>query len=146
LTTAAAVTGGLVGLATQVLWLLDDHPRLNWTLPEPHRFNGAGIYHGVYLVIMSAVFAGLWISVVRRVRAAARASDVIDWPAVSAGVAVALISGGGFAALVVTDNQVSAGADSSKSTLVAIGTALVGVFGTGVIAVRNLRQRRRFRR
>jgi hypothetical protein len=33
---AAAVLGALTGAATQVFWLLDPSPRLNWTLPAPH--------------------------------------------------------------------------------------------------------------
>ncbi|MCS7475325.1 hypothetical protein ACFFQW_41875 [Umezawaea endophytica] len=145
-TVAAAVAGGLLGLATQALWLLDDDPRLNWTLPEPHHFTTAGVYHGMYLVTMSAVFAALWTSVLCRARAAVRNGDDVDWPSVSGGAGLAVCSGIGFAALVVADNQVSSGSSASTATLAAIGTALACALGTGLVVLRILRQRRRLRR
>jgi len=145
-TATMAVAGGLGGLATQVFWLLDDSPRLNWTLPEPHRFNAAGVYHGVYLVIMSSIFAGLWASIISRIRASVRAGDAVSWPLVGGGIGLALGAGAGFAALVIADNQISAGSSSSASTLVTIGAALLGTFGVGALLARSIWQRSRSRR
>jgi hypothetical protein len=70
---AVAMVAGLAGLvlgsATQLIWLSDDKPNLNWTLPEPHHFNAAGAYHAVFLICASA-YAGVLTSVaVKRVRA-----------------------------------------------------------------------------
>ncbi|WKV75326.1 hypothetical protein AW27_029645 [Streptomyces sp. PCS3-D2] len=52
--------GSLLGSWTQVQWLRDDAPVLNWTLPRPHHFNAAGWYHAAFLIAMSGVVAALW--------------------------------------------------------------------------------------
>lgn len=66
---ALGALGFAIGIATQVAWLRADHPRLNWTLPRPHHFNAAGVYHGIFLTAMCAVTAYLWaLAVVRYAR------------------------------------------------------------------------------
>lgn len=55
----AGAAGLLCGAALQAQWLLDPEPRLNWTLPAPHRFNIAGWYHAAFLVLACAGFAAL---------------------------------------------------------------------------------------
>nr|BFE51888.1 hypothetical protein GCM10017745_53150 [Saccharothrix mutabilis subsp. capreolus] len=136
---AAAALGAAGGAATQVLWLLDDAPRLNWTLPRPHRFNAAGAYHAVYLVTMSAAFAGLWASVIAR--AVAAAPGRVDWRAVGPLVGVALASGGGFAALVLLDNQVSADTRAGRVTIAAVSASAAGLLADAALA--HVRQRRK---
>ena len=145
LTTAAASVGALGGAATQVLWLLDDAPRLNWTLPRPHHFNAAGVYHAIYLTVMSAAFAALWVSVIARALEAAPRS--VDWSSIGPVVGVALVSGGGFAVLVLLDNQVSAGTNASLVTTVAVSAPAVGVLLSAAVAFFwKRRQKRALRR
>lgn len=47
---------GFAGVATQVQWYLNPNINPNWTIPEPHHFNAAGIYHGVF-------FSGVFFSI-----------------------------------------------------------------------------------
>jgi hypothetical protein len=61
-----ALLGAIGGISTQLAWLADDHPELNWTLPRPHHFNYAGVYHGAFLVLMSAALAALAAGAARR--------------------------------------------------------------------------------
>src|SRR5262249_6636403 len=56
----ACVAGAALGAATQVQWLSDDAPRLNWTLPRPHHFTAAGTYHAFFLTGMCGLAAALW--------------------------------------------------------------------------------------
>ncbi|MEV1121978.1 hypothetical protein AB0I91_43570 [Actinosynnema sp. NPDC049800] len=136
---AAAALGALAGGATQVLWLLDDSPRLNWTLPQPHRFNAAGAYHAVYLVVMSATFAALWTSVI--VRAVGAAPGSVDWLSTGSAVGVALAADGGFAALVLLDNRVSADTHAGQVTTAAVSVAAIGLLAG--VTFTCLRQRRK---
>ena len=38
----------LLGAAIQASWLFDQNISLNWTIPEPGRFNAPGLYHAAY--------------------------------------------------------------------------------------------------
>lgn len=69
---AAGAAGLLVGTLTQILWLLDPHPGLNWTLTSPHHFNIAGIWHTFYLILASATFGSLGLASLLAVRKARR--------------------------------------------------------------------------
>ena len=55
-----AVGGAAGGVLTQIQWLRDDNPQLNWTLPAAHVFNGAGVYHAVFLTLASSAFGAAW--------------------------------------------------------------------------------------
>lgn len=43
---------GLAGIAIQVQWYLNPNINPNWTIPIPHHFNAAGIYHGFFFSAM----------------------------------------------------------------------------------------------
>lgn len=55
----AAVSGSILGLLTQISWLIDPAPELNWTLPQPHTFNAAGWYHASFMVAGGFFFGWL---------------------------------------------------------------------------------------
>lgn len=99
-TAVAAACGAIIGAWTQVDWLRDDTPELNWTLPEPHRFNAAGWYHAAFLIAMCALTGALWTLTLRR--AAHRTPHRSG--AVPAAIAAALAAGILFCGLLVLDN------------------------------------------
>jgi hypothetical protein len=140
LVTVGGVCGAIGGVLTQVQWLRDDNPRLNWTLPAPHVFNNAGIYHAVFLTGAAAGFSAAWAGTLLRW---ARNPQIRD-RRVSQALGVALLSGLGFACLLVVDNQQTQKRSSSGFTLVALGGAvLTGVAGMSVATW--FRRRRRGR-
>jgi hypothetical protein len=136
----AASLGLVAGVLTQVQWLLDNDPQLNWTLPAPHTFNGAGVYHAAFLTGVAAVFAGT------------AGGVVIRWSRTLPGqhssatraILISLLSGLGFGCLLLLDNQQTRDRSSSAASLTAVGVA-VGVSAIG-IAVGMLLRRRRVRR
>lgn len=42
----------IVGVSIQAKWLINDNTGLNWSLPEPHRFNLGGWYHAIFFVVI----------------------------------------------------------------------------------------------
>lgn len=139
LVAACATLGAAAGFATQVAWLRDPHPRLNWTLTAPGHFNPPGWYHAAFLVGASGFFAGLWTRAVlvlaradvsRQISRRARLSCV---PAVGASAA--------FVSLLVSDNQQSAHTASGSATTAAATSAVI-TLGIGVFALGIVRRRR----
>lgn len=119
----AALLGIALGAATQVQWLRDDAPHLNWTLPRPHHFNAAGLYHAIFLVLMSGLTAALWAVLLLRIARAGRPDRQVSlWPA-----GVALVAVLAFAALLAIDSLPSrpTGASTATITAAALGAALL---------------------
>ncbi|GIE48500.1 hypothetical protein Ani05nite_20340 [Amorphoplanes nipponensis] len=127
----AAIAGLLAGAGTQVQWLLDPRPRLNWTLPAPHHFAIAGWYHAVFLTLASGFFlsagTGLWL----RLRHEARSTP---GPAIrrvrSVAVLGVLVPVSAFVALLAQDN----GATLGQAGGLAAAALLVVVAATGAAA------------
>jgi hypothetical protein len=120
----AGLAGLLLGIGTQVAWLADDAPELNWTLPEPHRFAPAGVYHGVFLSSVAALTTGMTTVALLRWRATdpdQRTRGV----KIAAALCVAAL--GAFGALLALDNV------SSRSTAATVGT-VAGVAGGALLA------------
>ena len=46
------MTSALLGIAIQAHWVISDNTKLNWTIPEPHKFNFAGWYHAFFFTLM----------------------------------------------------------------------------------------------
>lgn len=121
-----ASIGALGGLAVQYSWLADNHPRVNWVLPEPGRFSVPGWYHATFLVVMSSGIAAAYLIALTRMRDARRRGDQ---PAVL--VPTAFFSGSAalFLGLVVFDSTPSASTSSSITTIAvccgALTTALL---------------------
>lgn len=63
----SGLAGAALGTLTQPQWLHDDHPRLNWRIPEPHHFNAAGVYHGAYLITLSGIVPAFWSVILLRI-------------------------------------------------------------------------------
>ena len=69
-TVLAGVLAAASAVLAQAFWLADDHPVTNWTLPEPHRFNAAGVWHAIYFVVVSTTLVVLVSLLSRRISAA----------------------------------------------------------------------------
>lgn len=61
-------TGTFIGMLIQLSWLANDHIVVNWTIPEPHRFNAPGYWHAAYFIFIFGLYGYLLSSfiVVRR--------------------------------------------------------------------------------
>lgn len=141
----AAATAAAAGAATQIQWLRDNHPRLNWTLPRPHHFNAAGIYHAIFLVAASATFAVLWAGVLLRLTAARRLprTSQAGRCQVSVALMIALSTGLGFVVLLALDNRPSAGTRAGHATVLAAATATITLAIAGLGVILSTRRRRR---
>jgi hypothetical protein len=122
---SAGIVGLLLGIGTQVAWLADDAPELNWTLPEPHRFTPAGVYHGVFLSWVAALTAG--VATVALLRWTATAPEQRT-RGVKIAASLCVLAIGAFGTLLALDNL------SSRSTAATVGTA-AGVAGGGLLVV-----------
>jgi len=115
----------LVGL--QTLWLYDDHPGRNWTLPAPHRFNIAGIWHAIYSILVAALLTGVIALLARRMSSALRAGgerrDEARKLLSGAGTTGALSCLFCYAVLAARDSTVST--FGSRSTLAGLGIVFV---------------------
>lgn len=124
--TGAGLLGACLGIATQVEWLRNPSPGLNWTLPRPHHFNLAGVYHAVFLTGMCAVAAGLWTLVLLRfARASGRLTVRRDAIAVSV---LAASAGIAFVVLLVADSlpdRSQAGAATATAAGIGVGLVLL---------------------
>jgi hypothetical protein len=120
---AAAVLATLTGAATQVFWLLDPSPRLNWTIPAPHQMNYAGIYHGLFLTGASALFAVLWVLLLRRIRGLPTNLGLAGRTAVQRAVVLAISCMAAFGWLVVRDN---ASTEKTNAGLATSGALALG--------------------
>lgn len=123
--TVAGIIGGVIGGATQVQWLRDDTPRLNWTFPRPHHFNAAGQYHAAFLITMCALTGALWVLTLLRLAIAARVGRGTI-------IAVLIAAGAGatFAALLAVDAQAATtttGHATAPATGVGVFSLLVGL-------------------
>lgn len=99
--------GALLGLTTQVVWLVSDTPPLNWTLPAPHTFNVAGIYHGVFLTLMCVLIFVLASAAWIRLRSAdvvSTSKELLRSPG-AFGITIPTLC---FSALLALDNAVDA--------------------------------------
>lgn len=134
---ASAAAGALVGLGVQIAWLLDDAPELNWTLPAPHQFNGAGLYHAGFLVSMCGYAS--WLAATTTLRAGVPNKRSFR-PDGRIALALALTSAAGFVALLIFDNQEPRAA-AGAATLTA--TAAAAAAGVAVLVGVRLRARRR---
>ena len=128
---SAGLIGALLGAGTQVLWLVDDAPVLNWTLTAPHHFNTAGVYHGAFVVCGAAYFAGVAALLVCRIRATPRAQLPKSVKVATATVLAAVTS---FLILVTIDNSASSGTLATTATTAGV---VSGVLLTAWLALRR---------
>src|SRR6266516_124988 len=112
-----AGSGGLVIFT----WLRDPAPVVNWTMPRPHRLNLPGVWHAGFLVIASALLAGLWVELLRRLRATSK--DQRRASLRSAPAAGAVAGATGYAWLAAVDSGRVAGTAAGRGSLVALGMA-----------------------
>ena len=119
--------GGLAGGLLIFTWWADPHPSPNWTLPGPHDFNLPGEWHAAFLIAASAFFAGSWIELFRRIRAAneSKTAQVLASP-LTAG---ALACSAGYAWLAASDSARAAQTASGIGSLVALAVSAVALIG-----------------
>ncbi|SDP26677.1 hypothetical protein [Lentzea jiangxiensis] len=111
----AGVAGCAVGAATQVWWLADPAPRLNWTFPAPGTFNAVGWYHALFLTVACGFFAATAMAALDRARQAVWA------PKASAACIGMLFPVFAFTGLLALDN------DQSAPLLIGLASAVVAV-------------------
>jgi hypothetical protein len=120
---SAAVLTALIAALAQAGWLHDRAPRLNWTLPRPGHFTAAGWWHAVYFAGMSAVFCGLLVLFLIRVRTTRRdpgySVPTGPW------TAVFIATTGTYVALAIHDSSRGTVGWASGSSLSLIGVSLV---------------------
>ncbi|MFI7876045.1 hypothetical protein [Streptomyces salinarius] len=137
----AALVGIALGAATQVQWLRDDAPHLNWTLPRPHHFNAAGVYHAVFLTVMSGLTAALWVFLLLRIARVGRTHRKAPLLAAGTALAAALV----FTVLLAIDSLPSraTGASTATVTATALGAALlIGLLAWTALRVHRSRAQR----
>jgi hypothetical protein len=132
----AAFGGFLLGAGTQVQWLRDDHPRLNWTLPRPHHFNAAGVYHGLFLTVMCGVTAAMWCVLLLRLANAPR--NYKGHREALRGLWLALSAGGAFIILLAIDSLPARSTSAGTATLLAAGIGVAAVLGLTVYTIVQL--------
>ncbi|MDO4900531.1 hypothetical protein [Actinomyces sp.] len=132
---------GMVGGAlTQFEWLMNSDIRTNWTLPSPHTFNAAGLYHAAYLMSMCGLFAGLGLLTLQRALLA-RGTDATSTPGARLSYQIAWFGLSGYGCLHAYDNSyLDLHTWSGVAWLCAILTAISTLF---TIACRLLNLRRR---
>ncbi|MER5635624.1 hypothetical protein ABT095_01560 [Kitasatospora sp. NPDC002227] len=131
----AAALGAAAGAALVLSWRADPHPTPNWTLPRPHEFTAAGIYHACFLGLACAFFAAIGTDFAVAVR---RAEDRARQRALTCSwFCVALASAAGYGWLAVADAAHAGTTTSSAATLteLAIASAVL-VVGVGLVAGR----------
>jgi hypothetical protein len=136
----AAGLGGVAGAATQVIWLRDPNPRLNWTLSGPGHFTAAGWYHAVFLTAASSALAGLTVLVLARLRSKQRRAPALA-AAVLGGSApiLLLLLGLSFAWLILHDSVSGRTMQAAATSTIAVGTAVLGsLLLIGILIGRSL--------
>ncbi|MBK3571105.1 hypothetical protein JHN47_46370 [Streptomyces sp. MBT62] len=118
----AVFAGAALGTAVVLSWILEDHPVLNWTLPHPHSLNAAGVWHAVFLVVASALFAALGADFVLHLRHAG-VSDVRK-SLTSSWACVVLASIAGYAWLGIADATRADASVGGTTSLVVLAAGL----------------------
>jgi hypothetical protein len=121
-TYVTAAVGALIGALSQVAWLFDATPRLNWLLVAPHTFSFAGWYHAAYLTITSAYVAGISWELLARARLVPR--EGVSLVLGGRGAAMTMIAIEIFVITVVADSIPSSGTSSSQATIAIIVSSL----------------------
>ncbi len=141
--TSAGILGTAAGALSQFSWLRDPDPQLNWTIPAPHTFNAAGLYHAAFLTVTSGLFAGWTMRLLWRVRHHRRANPARTDAMLRSPIAALLIGClVGFVGLVILDNYPSRNTTASIVSLLwsLLGAVLAGSAATwsfGSSAVRS---------
>lgn len=125
LAVGAALVGLVLGASTQVLWLSDPHPQLNWTLPAPGHFTAAGWWHATFLTAYCGFIGGQLGTLVGRIQRKQQIPPL--------GFIGSLASASIFAVLLVMDNASTLSASSSRATLWAL-VAGAGLLTAGALA------------
>ncbi|MFE0021570.1 hypothetical protein [Amycolatopsis sp. NPDC059021] len=132
-----AVIAGLLATGVQFLWLVDRHPKGNWTFPQPHQFNVAGIWHAVYFVGTAAVLMLALVLFAYRASVALRG--------VGPNAVIAVLSGAGpsvalsclfiYIVLVTRDSSISTFA--SRTSLISLGLAVAVFIVLALVVLRR---------
>lgn len=119
--------GSVAGLVSQLAWLADSDPDPNWTIPAPHTFTDAGLYHATFTVAAAGLIASLAARVAWSMNARRRSnlptSDVRK-PLMLAGVAILA-----FTSLAVADNWENSSHSASAASLLMLGLGAAGAAG-----------------
>jgi hypothetical protein len=122
--------GAVGGLLTQIAWVIDPNVDPNWTIPEPHTFTAAGMYHGAFTIVTAGALANLTAEIAWRMHQESPSGD-IDPRIVKRSLMVAGGAATAFLLLAVADNLDNLDRSASVATLTALGAAagLAGMWG-----------------
>lgn len=129
-----AAIAGLLAAGVQFLWLADDHPRGNWTFPQPHRFNLAGVWHAVYFSVTAAGLMLVLVLFGYRASAALRSGHRDPALALLRGAGPSVVLSCLLTYVVLVARDSSASTFASRSSLISLGVA-VAVFAVFTVAV-----------
>jgi MFS family permease len=124
----AAALGGVLGAGIQAIWLLDPHPKPNWTLPAAHVFIAAGWWHAAFFVAVLIAVTGMIAHILARISSMPEATGRRD---VRSALFTALTAGAAFLTLVAVDSWPSA---STPSSAVSIAMSCAG-YATAAIGL-----------
>lgn len=132
---ASGAVAALAAVTVQWLWFADDRPRGNWTLPEPHRFNLAGVWHAAYFIVTATLLTVLAVALAMRLSAAVRGGEHRTAESLlrGSGAAVVLSCLLSYAVLAVGDSL--SGTSASRASLVALGLAAAILIGLAVLTL-----------
>ncbi|HEY0537289.1 MAG TPA: hypothetical protein VGD53_02930, partial [Actinoallomurus sp.] len=117
----ARAAGAAGGALVVFSWWADPKPSPNWTIPHAHALTSAGWWHAGFLVAASAYFAGSWVELLRRLRAAPMDADrqVMGRPLMAAAFGCTA----GYAWLAVADSVHAGHTTSGRGSLTALTLA-----------------------
>jgi hypothetical protein len=124
---AFGALGAAIGAATQISWIADPTPRVNWMLVAPHTFSPIGWYHAAFLTMTSGYLAGasaeLFLRAREQRRSAPNSTDHLASVLGGNGAAIIATAGSLFVTTIVADSYTSRTTFSSVATMTAITAA-----------------------
>jgi hypothetical protein len=140
-TIGAALLGLAGGVTSQALWLADNSPQTNWTLPHAHAFNAPGWWHAAFLSLMSAGLAALVVTATLRMRKTREVSGTRgESLASSPWLGILFAAGLLLVGLIVFDGARGGTTDAGLASLVSLAAAtVVALLALGFAFGRDLR-------
>jgi hypothetical protein len=136
----AIVAGALAAasaIIAQVIWLADNHPLTNWTLPEPHRFNAAGVWHAIYFVGTATTLTILMALLSRRISAALHGPGRALVEALLRGAGPSLVLSCLLTYAVLATHDSLAPTLASRTSVAGIGITVAIFFGLAALVLRR---------
>src|SRR5215211_547966 len=135
--------GVILGALSQLSWILDPEPRLNWMVIKPNSLSAAGWYHVVFLIAASAAISWLLGHVLAAGHKAAiecksiddaKGRTVLTVAFGSNATGVVIAAAALFTVALIADSVPSLRTVASQGTILSIAVGLVAAIGLAVLA------------